>query len=113
MLNLLSRKLAGGQEIVQIIYEFKEEGDAPPEYNENEVAEFVDLILHEEDLSQDGFIDYGEFIYAQQRQAAAAMEQQQMQQQQQQMQQQQQYQQQQQQQYQQQPQQVKPVQPLT
>jgi len=48
-------------------YHDEETGEKPEEYTEEELASMVDQILEEDDLNNDGYIDYPEFIQSQQR----------------------------------------------
>ena len=53
-------------------YHDEETGERAEEYTEDELASMVDQILEEDDLNNDGFIDYPEFIESQKREEAAA-----------------------------------------
>ena len=53
-------------------YHDEETGERAEEYTEEELASMVDQILEEDDLNNDGFIDYPEFIESQKREEAAA-----------------------------------------
>eukprot|EP00794_Sanderia_malayensis_P019978 gene19978-21936_t len=53
-------------------YHDEETGEQAEEYTEDELESMVDQILEEDDINNDGFIDYPEFIESQKREEANA-----------------------------------------